>query len=194
MKNLQKLYEEAGEFHGSICGGIILGVRMAYLGCRMIGLDEPKNPENRKKLMVWVEISRCATDGIQSVTGCSLGRRTLKVKDYGIMAATFLNLESRKAFRISIHPDSRQKAKALFPHLTDKNHVYLEAYKLMSDKDLFTVEEVYVNTEDEDMPGPPPTRTKCKYAVKKLLQVGKSSRKGKSSVGAVLICRFIILP
>ncbi|RLA93874.1 MAG: formylmethanofuran dehydrogenase [Deltaproteobacteria bacterium] len=183
MKNLQKLYQEAGEFHGSICGGIILGVRMACLGCRMIGLDEPKNPENRKKLMVWVEISRCATDGIQSVTGCSLGRRTLKVKDYGIMAATFLNLESRKAFRISIHPDSRQKAKALFPHLTDKNHVYLEAYKLMSDKDLFTVEEVYVNTEDEDMPGPPPTRTKCQICGEEVIAGREIKQEGK------ILCR-----
>jgi formylmethanofuran dehydrogenase subunit E len=153
---------------------------MAGLGCRMIGLDDPKNPENRKKLMVWVEISRCATDGIQSVTGCSLGRRTLKVKDYGIMAATFLNLESQKAFRISVHPDSRKKAKALFPHLTDENHVYLEAYKLMSDEDLFTIEEVYVNTAGEDMPGPPPTRTKCQICGEEVIEGREIKQKGKS--------------
>ena len=180
MKNLEKLYQKAGEFHGSICGGIILGVRMACLGCRIIGLDEPKKPENRKKLMVWVEINRCATDGIQSVTGCSLGKRTLKMKDYGIMAATFLNLESEKAIRISVHPDSRQKAKSLFPHLTDDNHVYLEAYKLMSDEDLFTIEEVYVDTAGEDMPGPPPSRTKCQMCGEEVIEGREIKQEGKS--------------
>src|SRR4030042_2325739 len=77
------------------------------------------------------------------------------------MAATFLNVESKKAFRISVHPDSRNKAKALFPDLTDRNHVYIEAYKQMTDNDLFVVEEVRVEVPEREMPGPPPKRTAC---------------------------------
>jgi formylmethanofuran dehydrogenase subunit E len=179
MESLQDSYEEAREFHGGLCGGIVLGVRMARLGCRMIGLEEPRKPENRKKIMVCVEISRCATDGIQSVTGCSLGRRTLKLMDYGVMAATFLNLETKKAVRISIHQDSRQKAKTQFPHLTDENHVYLEAYKLMSDEDLFKAEEVRVHLSELDLPGPPLKRLKCDLCGEEVLQGRGIEHEGK---------------
>jgi formylmethanofuran dehydrogenase subunit E len=136
----------------------------------MHGINDPNSPENRKKLITWVEIDRCATDGIQSVTGCSLGRRTLKVMNYGIMAATFLNVESQKAFRISVHPDSRKKAKALFPELTDSNHVYMEAYKQMPDNDLFVVEEVWVEVPELEMPGPPPKRTACTLCGEEILK------------------------
>ncbi|HPD60192.1 MAG TPA: FmdE family protein [Thermodesulfobacteriota bacterium] len=161
MDDIQSLYQKAGEFHGSVCAGIILGVRMAFLACQLHGITDPNSPENRKKLITWVEIDRCATDGIQSVTGCSLGRRTLKVMNYGIMAATFLNVDSQKAFRISVHPDSRHKAKTLFPELIDSNHVYIEAYKQMTDNDLFVVEEVRVDVPEREMPGPLPKRTAC---------------------------------
>ena len=148
MESLKKLYEEAGEFHGSVCGGIVLGVRMAHLGCRVADVDDPKKPENKKKLMVFVEIDRCATDGIQSVTGCSLGKRTLKVMDYGIMAATFFNQKKNQSFRVSVHPEARQRAKALFPDRTDKNHVYLEAYKQLPDDQLFVVETGLIESQN----------------------------------------------
>lgn len=170
MENIDTLYQRAGEFHGSICAGIILGVRMACLGCRMIGLENPKAPLNRKKIMAWVEIERCATDGIQSVTGCSLGRRTLKVIDYGVMAATFFNLESKKAVRVSVNPGSRQKAKAFLPHLNNSNQVYLEAYKLMSDADLFNTEEVTVQIAEGDLPGLPPKCTLCQSCGEEIMK------------------------
>jgi formylmethanofuran dehydrogenase subunit E len=170
MDDIQSLYQKAGAFHGSVCAGIILGVRMAFLACRMHGINDPYSPENRKKLMTWVEIDRCATDGIQSVTGCSLGRRTLKVMNYGILAATFLNVKSQKAFRISVHPDSRNKAKSLFPELTDTNHVYIEAYKQMTDNDLFVVEEVRVGVPELEMPGPAPKRTACTLCNEEILK------------------------
>ncbi len=170
MQSLDELYKEAGVFHGGVCSGIVLGVRMAHLGCRTIGVDEPRKPENRKKLIVFVEIDRCATDGIQSVTGCSLGKRTLKVMDYGIMAATFLNLKTNQACRISVHPKARQWAKELFPDLTDKNHVYLEAYKQLPDEQLFMVQGVEVDLAGLDMPGPPPARTECKQCGEEIIQ------------------------
>jgi formylmethanofuran dehydrogenase subunit E len=64
------------------------------LGCKLVGIDEPKSDAERKKLMIYVEIDRCATDALQSVTGCCMGKRTLKFRDFGINAATFLNLET----------------------------------------------------------------------------------------------------
>jgi formylmethanofuran dehydrogenase subunit E len=83
---------------------------MAMLGCSLIGLDAPASPEQIKNLVVYVEIDRCATDAVAFVTGVKLGRRSLKFVDYGIMAATFVNLNTGKAFRIVSREDSRNLA------------------------------------------------------------------------------------
>ena len=100
MKSFEALLQESVERHGHLCAGQIIGVRMAMLGCRLVRIDDPKSHRHRKKLMVYVEIDRCATDAIESVTGCRMGRRTLKFRDYGINAATFVNLDTRAAYRI----------------------------------------------------------------------------------------------
>ncbi|MBI2544417.1 MAG: formylmethanofuran dehydrogenase subunit E family protein, partial [Candidatus Rokubacteria bacterium] len=90
VKPFGELLREAVAFHGHLCPGQVLGVRMAMAGCRALGVAEPKGMG--KNLVVFVEIDRCATDAIQAVTGCSLGKRTLKHVDYGKMAATFVNV------------------------------------------------------------------------------------------------------
>jgi formylmethanofuran dehydrogenase subunit E len=88
MRPLDELLEESVKLHGHLCPGQVLGVRLAMLGCQAVGLDEPREG---RRLLVFVEIDRCATDAIQSVTGCSLGKRTLRHVDYGKTAATFVN-------------------------------------------------------------------------------------------------------
>ncbi|MCK9419507.1 MAG: FmdE family protein [Nitrospirae bacterium] len=158
------LFEEllAGsvKVHGHLCAGQVLGVRMSMLGLREIGISDPKG-KDRKNIIVFVEMDRCATDAVQSVTGCSLGRRTMKFMDYGKMAVTFLNLKTNKAVRIFAREDSREKAKACYPEIENKYAGQLEAYKVMSDEDLFDVMEVTVKLRQEDMPGRPMRRVKC---------------------------------
>ena len=85
MLSFDDLLKESSAIHGHHCAGQILGVRMAMLGCREVGIDEPRGC---KKLIVYAEIDRCATDAVQAVTGCSLGKRSLKFLDYGKMAVT----------------------------------------------------------------------------------------------------------
>src|SRR3972149_579250 len=97
MRPLQELVEYSSSLHGHLCAGQILGVRMAMVGCREIDIEEPRG---WKKLIVYVEIDRCATDAIQAVTGCSLGKRTLKFLDYGKMAPTYINPQTGKPMRI----------------------------------------------------------------------------------------------
>ena len=93
--NFEAFLTESVRTHGHLCAGQVLGVRMSMLGLREIGIRDPKG-KDRKNLIVFVEMDRCATDAIQSVTGCSLGKRSMKFMDYGKMAATFLNLEDRQ--------------------------------------------------------------------------------------------------
>src|SRR5262245_22594094 len=88
----------AEKAHGHICAGQILGLRMALYGLALLGLDDPTG-KHRKRLVTFVEIDRCATDAIGVVTGCRLGKRALKFRDFGKMAATFCDLETNRAIR-----------------------------------------------------------------------------------------------
>src|ERR1700743_476746 len=97
MQTFETLLREAEIAHGHLCAGQILGVRMAMLGCERLGVDDPKglvNPKDRKRLVPCIEIDRCAPDAIAVVTGCRLGKRAIKFRDWGKMAATFVDLAS----------------------------------------------------------------------------------------------------
>jgi formylmethanofuran dehydrogenase subunit E len=144
LENYEKLLAEAGAFHGDICGGIKTGTRMTMCGLRLLGIDDPRG-EDRKKLLVFVEIDRCATDAIMALTGCSPGRRSMKVKDYGKMAATFIDIESGKAVRVA---SARKKGKEV-------DHAGA------ADEELFNITMVNVPLRPEDLPGKPLRDCRC---------------------------------
>lgn len=156
----EKLLDESVRIHGHLCPGQVLGVKMTMLGLSKVGIDDPKG-KDRKDIIVFVEMDRCATDAVQSVTGCSLGHRTMKFMDYGKMAATFVNLKIGKAVRVLAKEDARDKAKKYFPDIEDKYKAQLEAYKIMPDDELFEFMDVRVNIKPEDMPGRPLKRVAC---------------------------------
>ncbi|MCI5151351.1 MAG: formylmethanofuran dehydrogenase [Candidatus Electrothrix sp. MAN1_4] len=160
MESFDELLEVSTKIHGHICAGQVLGVRMAMLGLERIGLDDPKGAD-RKKLYVLVEIDRCATDAIQSVTGCSLGKRSMHWMDFGIMAATFVNLETGKAVRVTALEESREISKKYCPEIEDKYQRQLAAYKVMPEEELFSVQEVKVTIPECNMPGRPQRRVQC---------------------------------
>ncbi len=161
MESFEKLLATSADTHGHLCPGQVVGVRMAMLGCRLIGLDEPSSHDQIKKLIVYVEMDRCTADAVAHVTGVKLGRRSLKFMDYGIMAATFVNLETGKAFRILSTEDARDLAPAYAPGISGKSRQQLEAYKRMPDSVLFRVQEVEVPMSEFDMPGPTRRKVAC---------------------------------
>jgi len=179
MKTFETLLNGAAKAHGHLCPGQVVGVRMAMLGCDLIGLDEPHRLPQIKKLIVYVEIDRCATDAISYVTGVKLGRRSLKFADNGIMAATFVNLETNRAFRVVSTEKSREMADRYAPGIEDRHRRQLEAYRIMPIDALFTVQEVRVDVPISDMPGP--TRFKavcqsCRTVVRDKREVFKNGR------------------
>ena len=136
-------------------------MRMAMLGCELLELDDPKNLPQIKNIIVYVEIDRCATDAISYVTGVKLGRRSLKFVDHGIMAATFVNLATNRAFRIVSTEKSRDLATKYAPEIKEKRRQQLEAYKVMPVEELFSVEEVAVQIPVCEMPGPSRFKAVC---------------------------------
>jgi formylmethanofuran dehydrogenase subunit E len=147
--------------HGHLCPGQVVGVRMAMLGCRLIGLDDPWQPEQIKKLIVYVEMDRCAADAVAYVTGAKLGRRSLKYLDYGIMAATFVNLETNQAYRIISTEESRDLVHEYAPEFNDETTQQFEAYKRMPDSVLFRIQKVRVPLSEFDLPGPTRKKATC---------------------------------
>ncbi len=160
MESFDELLDISTKIHGHICAGQVIGVRMSILGLQHIKIDDPKGAD-RKKLYVLVEIDRCATDAIQSVTGCSLGKRSMRWMDFGIMAATFVNLETGKAVRITAREESRELSKQYCPEIENKYQRQLAAYRIMPEEELFAVQEVKVNIPECDMPGRPQRRVQC---------------------------------
>jgi len=176
--NFESLLEASVELHGHLCPGQVLGVKMSMLGLREIGITDPRG-RDRKSLIVFVEMDRCATDAVQSVTGCSLGRRTMKFMDFGKMAATFLNLRTGRAIRVIAKEEARQKAREYFPEIESKYTAQLEAYKIMSEEDLFDVMDVQVTIPPEDMPGRPVQRIRCDSCGEYVQDMREVYREGK---------------
>jgi formylmethanofuran dehydrogenase subunit E len=173
------LLKSSAAAHGHLCPGQVVGVRMAMLGCRLIGLDEPTRHDQIKKLIVYIEMDRCTADAVAHVTGVKLGRRSLKFMDYGIMAATFVNLETGKAFRVVSTEEARDLAPYFAPEISGKHAQQLEAYKRMPDNVLFRVHQVKVAINDFDMPGPTrrkATCVKCGQVVRDHREVLKDGR------------------
>jgi formylmethanofuran dehydrogenase subunit E len=133
-------------------------MRMAMIGCREVAIEEPKGC---KKLIVCVEMDRCATDAIQAVTGCSLGRRTLKFFDYGKMAATFINLETRRAVRVLARDDARDLASVYCPAAASPHEAQKKAYAIMPEDALFSLAAVSPKIAEENLPGFRGARVYC---------------------------------
>ena len=161
MQAFESLLKSSSAAHGHLCPGQVVGVRMAMLGCRLIGLDEPKRYDQIKKLIVYVEMDRCTADAVAHVTGVKLGRRSLKFMDYGIMAATFLNLESGHAYRVLSTEEARDLAPVYAPEIQRKPDQQLEAYMRMPDSILFRVQQVRISISKFDLPGPTRRKTTC---------------------------------
>lgn len=161
MKPFEDLLASSAAAHGHLCPGQVVGVRMAMLGCRLIELDDPTSHDQIKKLIVYVEMDRCAGDAVAHVTGAKLGRRSLKFVDYGIMAATFVNLETGKALRVLSTEEARDLACQYAPEISEKYKQQLEAYKRMPDSVLFRVQQVEVVLSEFDLPGPTRRKVSC---------------------------------
>jgi len=172
--DLDELLRDAEVAHGHLCAGQVLGVRMAMLALRRLGIDDPRkrrladgslNPD-RKRLVTFVEIDRCATDAIGVVTGCRVGKRALKLRDWGKMAATFVDLaakiegEEYKALRVVARESSKARAKELYPEL-EKNAQQMKAYREMPDEELFAEQWVRVALPASEFPGYKGERVAC---------------------------------
>ena len=152
MKTLEEYLVLAEQAHGHMCAGQVLGVRLALYGLKLLGLADPEG-KDRQRLITFIEIDRCATDAVGVVTGCRLGRRSLKFRDFGKVAATFCDLETGRAVRMVATETSRERAREIHPEFADPKQQQMLAYRELPDEELFTTQWVRVRLSPEDLPG-----------------------------------------
>jgi formylmethanofuran dehydrogenase subunit E len=158
VKTLDEYLQLAAVAHGHLCAGQVLGVRLAMLGLRELGITDPI--AERKRIVTYVEIDRCMTDAIGLVANCRLGKRALKFRDWGKVAATFVDLQTGRAIRIAARESSKQIAREMFPEMT-KDAGQQKAYAELSEEILFEKKWVKVEVKAHDMPGYKGPRVVC---------------------------------
>lgn len=166
MNTFRQDVERCGAYHGHICSGQCIGVKMARLGLKTLGL----NPEtDRKRIYVFVECDRCPADAIGIVTGARLGRRTLRAMDFGKVAATFVDLETNEAIRIQRHT-RRHPA---------EGEDLIDFYENLADEEMFKVQRVKVELKPCDLPGKPVAIQYCQVCGEDITDSRHVVRDGK---------------
>lgn len=199
MESFDDLLRQAELAHGHLCAGQILGVRLAMLGCQRLGITDPRSVD-RKRLVTFVEIDRCATDAIGVVTGCRLGKRALKFRDWGKMAATFVDLNAPlppqadgtptyKAIRIAALESSKQRARDLYPNIENKNQQQMLAYRELPDSELFSEQWVQVPIHPREMPGYKSPRIACAICGE-----GINYDRNTNGAGGEILCQSCAAP
>jgi formylmethanofuran dehydrogenase subunit E len=158
VKTLDEYLRLAAVAHGHLCAGQVLGVRLAMLGLRELGIADPI--AERKRIVTYVEIDRCMTDAIALVANCRLGKRALKFRDWGKVAATFVDLQTGRAIRIAAKESSKEIARNMFPDMS-KDAGQQKAYAELSEEVLFDKKWVKVEVRPQDLPGYKGPRVVC---------------------------------
>lgn len=133
MKPLDELLRDSATHHARLCPRQVLGARMGMLAASLLDLDLLQSD---KRLLAFAETDGCFADGVSAATGCYVGRRTLRVEDFGKTAATFVDTCNERAVRIAPRHDIRELAKQYAPDARNRWETQLFGYQLMPNEDL----------------------------------------------------------
>jgi len=158
MQALAELLNRSASRHSHLCPRQVLGVRMALTGAQALGLDLPRKDKN---LLIIAETDGCFLDGLEIATGVSPGRRTLRIEDYGKIAATFIDVRTGEAIRLAPRLDVRSRALSYAPGESRHYFAQLTGYQVMPADELFSVTPVVLTTSVEDLVSRAGMRTNC---------------------------------
>lgn len=179
--------DESAARHHHLCPRQILGIRLGLFGLLKLGLVnagyERRFENKRKILLTVVETDGCGADGVAVATGCYVGRRTLRVVDFGKMAATLVNARTGIAVRVAPRPDIRSLARAYAPMARSRWHAYLEAYQIIPDDLLMSAKRVSLTQSIEEILSKPNARIECDLCGEEVLNEREIKR------GGLLLCR-----
>jgi formylmethanofuran dehydrogenase subunit E len=177
MSTLQTLLEISSRSHNHLCPRQVLGVRIGLAGAAVLGLELQNCG---KRLLAIIESDGCFADGIMAATGCTIGHRTLRVEDYGKIAATFVDVKTGRAVRVAPCIDARQRALACEPDEPRHYFAQLQAYQILPEAELFTFCEVQLATPVEQIVSRPGVRVECAVCGEEIINEREIQRDGQN--------------
>lgn len=184
---LERLLEESAARHQHLCPRQVLGVRLGLAGLRQLGLvDEyyrPRFDNSDKRLLTIVETDGCGADGVGIATDCVIGRRTLRVLDYGKVAATLVDTATGRAVRLAPSSRARSLAAVLAPSADSLWHSYMSAYQSMADEELLRIQRVELTRSLAEILSKPGVRVRCQQCGEEIMNEREIRRDGS------LLCR-----
>ena len=179
--DIQSLLEKSSRNHSHLCPRQILGVRMGMLSAELLNLDLP---QNNKRLLVIVESDGCFADGVATATGATVGHRTMRVEDYGKVAAVFADTQTGKAVRIAPALDVRERANHYAPPGETRHYfAQLHGYQVMPLTEMFFIQEVVLHTPIKEIVSRPGIRVNCEACGEEIINEREVEHKG------ILLCR-----
>jgi formylmethanofuran dehydrogenase subunit E len=157
-QDLEALLHKSSISHTHLCPRQILGVRIGLAGLKGLGFSEPPA---KKQLLVISETDGCFVDGVIAATNCTVGHRTLRVEDYGKVAATFVHIQTGCAIRIVPRLNVRERAFTFVQGEARHYFAQLRAYQIMPDEELLSLQEVALHIPVEEIRSKPGVRVNC---------------------------------
>lgn len=166
MTFLSQILSVSAARHSHLCPRQVLGARIGLAGAAALGLEIPRKD---KRLLVIIETDGCFADGVEAATGCTFGHRTLRTEDYGKIAATFVDVETEQALRVSPQLDVRQRAFEYAKNESRHYFVQLRAYQVMPDEQLLIIQPVCLSKPVEKIVSRAGLRVNCELCGEEII-------------------------
>ncbi len=180
VPELQPLLKALGAMHRHLCPRQILGVRMGLYAGELLGLELPQHD---KRLFTFVETDGCFVDGVTVSTGCSVGHRTLRLMDYGKVAASIVDTRTEKAIRIRPSSQCRVLAQNYAPNAPNSWQAQFQAYQVMPAPELLSVSPIALQIDLKELIARPGGRVHCAVCGEEILNQRNTIRDGQ------ILCR-----
>jgi formylmethanofuran dehydrogenase subunit E len=180
MSDLSTILEQSSALHKHLCPRQVLGARIGMYAAELFELELP---QTGKRLFAFVETDGCFADGISTATGCWFGHRTLRLMDYGKVAATFIDTRINRAIRIWPNPHARDRAARYASDARSRWHMYLAAYEVMPAAELLLAEEVALSINLAALISRPGVRVNCAVCCEEIINEREVCREGE------ILCR-----
>ena len=180
MPALDFILSESAKRHKHLCPRQVLGARMGLFAAELLGIQLPRND---KRLLVISETDGCAIDGLIAATGCRVGSRTLRILDFGKVAATFTDVYTEETIRIVPRREARRLAVDHVFKARNDWEAMLAGYQVISAPELFVVQRVKLDMPLSEIISRPGRKTICEVCREEIINGREVLNKG------VVLCR-----
>ena len=175
IADLNDLLQASAAHHHKICPRQVLGVRIGLLAGHLLEISLPQ-PE--KRLLAIAETDGCFVDGVSAATGCYVGRRTLRIEDYGKTAVTFIDTLTEQTIRIVPQSHARELAWQYAPSARNKWEAQLIGYQRIPDELLLHWQPVELMVPVNQIVGQAGKRVACDICGEEIINQREVIREG----------------